>query len=219
MDGGDLGGIHAVFVDDGVARQVADGYDMVGVAHSVELDAEHRRVGLAARTVELGGVDMDDHRFACYLLGMDSGRIGQPVVAVDDVEIERAGYDACADRIVVDLFDKIVGIAARELETSQVVGAHIVEVGVDMVAQPVVEVGRHDAPDALLDIVAVDVAPGYRSLACADYVGKVAVFVAEGLGDDEGYIHVATLPHAASEAVAGGAETAQNMRWELPPEH
>ncbi len=66
---------------------------------------------------------------------MYSGRIGQPVVRVYDVEINSAGHNAGHYRIVVDFFKKIVGIASRELYRAKVIGAHIVEIGVDVVAQ------------------------------------------------------------------------------------
>ncbi len=51
------------------------------------------------------------------------------------------------------------------------------------------------------------------------HIGEVTLLVTVGLGYDKGDIHVATLPHALSETVAGGAETAEDVRWKFPPEH
>ena len=150
---------------------------------------------------------------------MDTGRICQPVVRVDDVEIKRTGDHACNNRIVVDFFKKIVGIASRELYAAQIIGAHIVEIGINMVAEAVVQLRTHQTAYAGVDIVAVDIAPCHRHLRATDYVGEAFVFIAERLGDDEGYVHVATLPHALCQAVAGGAQPSEDMRREFPAEH
>ena len=96
---------------------------------------------------------------------------------------------------------------------------HVVEIGIDMVTETEVEIGIHQVADALLHILACHVAPCYRHLRCADDVGEVFLFIAERLGYDERDVHVATLPHALCKAVAGGTESAEDMRWELPPEH
>ncbi len=88
-----------------------------------------------------------------------------------------------------------------------------------MVAQTVVEVGVHDIADAVLHIFARDVAPAYGHLRHANDVGEMTLFVAERFGYYKGDVHVATLPHTLSETVAGGAETAEDVRWKFPPEH
>ena len=150
---------------------------------------------------------------------MDAGGIGEPVVRVDDVEIERAGHDTGTYRVVVYLLDKIVGITAGKLDAPQVVGAHIVKIGIDMVAQTEIEVGGHDIADALAHIVGIDVAPAHGHLRHAHDVGEMVFLIAIRLGDDKGYLHVATLPHAFCETVARGAETAEDVRGKFPPEH
>ena len=60
--------------------ELADlGYDVVGVEHAVAFDVEHGGVHVAARTVVVGGVHVDHQRFACHLLGMDAGGVGEPL--------------------------------------------------------------------------------------------------------------------------------------------
>ncbi len=164
MHCGDFGRIDAVFVDHGGACEVAHCDDMVGVEHSVTLDIEYCGVDIAAGTVEICGVDMDHKRFSCDLLGVDSGRIRQPVVGVDDVEIKRAGYHSRCDGVIVDLFQQIVRIASGEFNTAEIICTHIVEVGIYMVAQSEIEVGIHDIAYSLLHIVAAHVAPCDRNL-------------------------------------------------------
>ncbi len=128
-------GIDAITLDDRLTGQIADRDDMVGVDHAVALDVEHSRVDIAARAVIVCRVDMDHQRLAGDLLGVDAGGIGQPVVAVDYVAVDGACDHSGRDRIIVDLFKKIVGIATRELYAAEIVGAHIVEIGIYMVAQ------------------------------------------------------------------------------------
>ena len=152
-------------------------------------------------------------------LGMYSGRIGEPVVAMDDIEVERACNHTRGNRVVVDFLEKIRGIFAGELYATEVVGAHIVEVGIYMVAETEIKVGGHEFAYTCIDIVTVDIAPCNRHLRVADYMSEASVFVAIRLGNDKGYVHVATLPHTTGEAVAGSAETAEDVRREFPTEH
>ncbi len=57
-------------------------------------------------------MDVNHKRLARYLFGMDSGGICEPVVRVDHVIVDGAGYDSCTYGVVVDLFYKVVGVAA-----------------------------------------------------------------------------------------------------------
>ncbi len=88
-----------------------------------------------------------------------------------------------------------------------------------MVAEAEIEVGVHDLAYAALDILAAHVAPCYGGLRRADDVGEVAFLVAERFGDYEGDFHVATLPHALGQAIAGGSQTAEDVRGKLPSKH
>ncbi len=85
---------------------------MVGLHHAVALDGEHRGVDVASRAVIVGGVDMYHQRFAGHLLGVDSRRICQPVMGVDDIAGDGAGYHPGHDGVVVDFLQQVVGIAA-----------------------------------------------------------------------------------------------------------
>ncbi len=87
MDCGDFRRVDAVFVDDSLARQVTHGDNMVSVMHTVEFDSEHRRVYVAARAVEVGGVYVNHQRLARHLLGVNACGICKPVMGVDDVEL------------------------------------------------------------------------------------------------------------------------------------
>ena len=85
---------------------------MVGVVHAVLLYGEHRGVHVAARAVVVGGVHVDYQGLAGDLLGMDAGGVGEPVVRVDDVEVNGARYHTGHDGVVVDFLQQVVGVSA-----------------------------------------------------------------------------------------------------------
>ena len=214
-----LGGVLVVMVDDRLAREFGNAHDAIGVVHTVLLNAVDRGVHIAARTVEVGGVHVNDEGLAAHALGVNACGIGEPVVGVDDVELLLAGNDACHDGIVVDFVVQVFGIAAGKLYAAQVVGEAIVEVGIDMVAQGEVEFGRHLIAEALLHVVVVYIAPHYGRSAQPDDVHKTFVLVAPRLGQAERYLHVGLHRQAFGDAVAGSAESAQDVRGKLPTEH
>ena len=88
-----------------------------------------------------------------------------------------------------------------------------------MVTETEVKLGVHEFANACIDIITVDVAPCHRNLRVADNMGETAVFVAKRLGNDKSDVHVAALPHATGETVAGSTEAAEDMRREFPAEH
>ena len=134
----DLRGVDAVALDDGAAGEVADGDDMVSVNHAVALDVIYRGVDVATRPVIVSGMHVNDEGLAGDLLGMYAGGVSEPVVRVNDIAVNGAGDDAGGDGVVVDFLEEVIGVTTGELDAPEVVGAHIVEVGVDVVAEAVV---------------------------------------------------------------------------------
>jgi hypothetical protein len=121
---GDFGGINAVFLNHGAACEIADGDDVVSIVHAVFFDAEHCGVHIASAAVKVGGMHMDYERLAGNLLGMDAGRVSEPVVGVYYVEIKCAGNYAGANRVVVDFSPldrrqrkRVLDVVTRELLT------------------------------------------------------------------------------------------------------
>ena len=219
VHGSHLVGVDSIFLNHSLASEVAHGDDVVGIVHTVLLNCEHRGVHIAAAAVEVGGVHVYHQRLACHLLGMDTGRISEPVVRVYHIEIDSACNHTCHYRIVIDLLEQVVGIAARKLNAAEIVGAHVVEVGIDMVAQVEVELRIHHIAYAALHIVVAYVAPCHWHTVCAHYAGKAALFVTPWLRNDKSDVHVAIVIHTLCEAVARCAQSTKDMRWELPPEH
>ena len=126
-------------------------------------------------------MNVDAQWLTAHLLGMDAGRVGEPVVCVDDVEFLLPCDDTGDDGVVVDFLVQVFRVASGKLHAAQVVDVHVVEVGVDMIAQLEVEVGVHDVAHAALYVVAVDVAPGYGHGVHGYDAAGLCWFVAEGV--------------------------------------
>ena len=102
---------YAVLLNNRLARKIADAHDMVGLLHATFLDTEHGRIDIATRAVEIGSMDVNNQWLAADMLGEHTGRIGQPVVRMDDIEIQRVGKHGSYSLVVADLLKQIVGIA------------------------------------------------------------------------------------------------------------
>ena len=76
-----------IMVDHSLPRQFAHAHDAIGVIHSVFLYAINRRIHIAATPVEVCGMHVNHQRLPAHLLGVDAGRVSQPVVRMDDVEL------------------------------------------------------------------------------------------------------------------------------------
>ena len=162
---------------------------------------------------------MNHQRLAAHLLGMNAGRIGEPVVRVNDVELLSAGNHTGYDRIVVDLFHEVVGIAPRKLDTTQVIGLQIIEICIDMTAKVEILLRVHAVAVALLHVIPTYIAPGDRGIGGPDYMSKSFILISVGFRYDKGDFNIATLGHAFGQAITGRAQTSQNMRGKFPTKH
>jgi len=91
---------------------VAHADDAVGRRESAALEVHDRGVAVLAAAVELGRVDVGDEGLARRLRGGDAGRVGHPVVGVNDVEL-LAGRDSAHDvGVARDLGEEIRAVEA-----------------------------------------------------------------------------------------------------------
>ena len=160
MDGHNLGRIDAVLGDDDVPGQVADGDDLVSHFHTPLLYGEDAGVDVVrASAVERGGVHVDYQRLAGHLLGSDSGRICEPVVGVDEVELTLVllGYGSAHHRIACDFLHEVGAVLARELVFLAVLEAEILHLTLPLLLHVRVEVDRIH----IRDEVAVDMEEPY----------------------------------------------------------
>ena len=100
--------------------------------HAIFFYGKYRGIDIAAASVEVGGMNVNDQRFSGNLLGMNAGRIGEPVVRMDNVTRIGASYHTGYNRIVVYLFKEVIGITARKLDAPEVVGMQIIKIGINM---------------------------------------------------------------------------------------
>jgi len=219
VHGEHLSRVLMILVDHRGACQLAHAHDAIGMVHAVFLDGIYRGVHPSATAVIIGGVHVNAQRLAAHLLGMYAGRVGQPVVGMDDVKLLGPRHHAGNDRIVVDLFVQIAGIASREIHTPQVIDLHIVEIGVYMRPIPIVFVGIHDVSHARLHIVVVHVSV-HNGYAIHRHDARVGmVFVSPRLGKTEYGLHVALRVQSLGDAEIGGGKSSVHMGRILPSKH
>ena len=114
-----------IVVNHRLARQLAHAHDTVRVVHTVLFDTVDRGIHISTTPVEVRGMHMNHQWLPADLLGMDTRRIGQPIVCMNDVELLLPGYNSCHDGIIVDLLVQVVRIATGKLHAAQIIHIHI----------------------------------------------------------------------------------------------
>ena len=151
-----------IFMDHSLTGQFTHTHDVVGIIHAILLNGIHCRIDIAATTVEISSVHMNHQWFARHLLGMNSCRIRQPVVRMNDIKLLLTRYHPGNDRIVIDLFMQIVRITSGKFDASQIIRIETTEVSVDMVAQVIEQLRVHIASYTSFHIIPTDILPHYR---------------------------------------------------------
>ena len=103
----DLARILMILIDNCLTSEFTDAHNAVSIIHSVLLYTVNRRIYLASTAVEISGMHMNAQWFSTHLLGMYARTISQPIMCMDNIEIESSGYNACNYRIVVNLLMQI----------------------------------------------------------------------------------------------------------------
>ena len=202
VHGRNFGPIDTVFFNNRLPGKVTYRNDMVGPIHSVFLNGKNRRIDIAPAAVEIGCMDMYHQRFSRNLLGVYPGWIRQPVVRVYDVAGIGASYHTGHNRIIIYLFEQIVGITPRKFDTTQIIGMQIIEIGVNVISQIEIFLRIHAVPQPAGDIVPRDIAPCDRCISRTDDMSETFIFISVRFGYDECYIHIAAFGHTFCKAVA-----------------
>ena len=208
MNRGHLTRVLTVFLNHGPARQVAHAYDMIRFVHASFLDGIYSRIDVTATAVEVRSMYMDHQWFAADLLGEDTGRIGQPVVTVDDIEIQTVRQHRCHGFVVADLLDQVIRIATRETYATQVVRTDTTIVVADTVTQTIELLGAHLALHPLFDVIIVHIFPDNRHAVSTDDAQERLVLITPGFRDDESDLQIFLFTHASGQTVTGGTQTA-----------
>ena len=140
-------------------------------------------------------------------------------MSMDNVKLHGASHDAGNNRVVIDFLVKVAGIAACKLHSAKVVDVHVVEVGIQMVAQTEIEVRVHDVTHTVANVVVADVAPGNRHRIHGHNLAGRAVLVAEGFGQTERDVHVALCVQTLRNTIVSCGESTKYVRRILPSKH
>src|SRR5690554_706076 len=196
-----------VILDNGFAGEVAYTDDVVTVIHTVLLDPVDDRVWLTPAAVVFRSMYVDNQRFSTYVLGMQTGRVGEPVVGVNDVVLISPRNNTGYDGVVVGLLQDIARVPARELQTTKIVGIHVVEVGIYVVTHPEILLWIHELFESRLYRFPADIPPHDGRIVAADYLQKTLIFVAPGLGNNKQYLHIFLLGHSLGQTVTCCSES------------
>ena len=177
---------------------------MIRLVHSALFDSIDSGIDIASATVEISSVDVDDQRFARYMLGKDSRGVGQPIVGVDNIEIKAISKHRRHCLVVANLFDEIIGIAPGEAHATEVVGTYSAIVVSYAITEPEILFGGHSALHTLPHIVVTIFFPHDRYTVRSDDAQEGLVFVAPWFRDDESDVHIGLLCHTARQSVTGG---------------
>ena len=195
--------VNAVFLNDRVTCQVTYAHDVIRHLHTAFLNRENGRIDVTATSVEIRSVYVYHQWLAADLLGEDPRRIRQPIMAVDDIEIQGVCQHGCYSLVVADLFDQVIGIATRETDATEVVCADTTVVITDSVTETVVVLRTHPAFHALFDVVVIYIFPYYRHAVGANDTQERLILVAPWFGNDERDLHVWLLSHTTGQTITG----------------
>ena len=113
-----LARVDTVFLNHRITCQVAHAHDVVSFLHTAFLNRENGRIDITATTVEIRRMDMDNQWFAADMFREHTRRISEPVVAVDDVEIQTVSQHTRHGLIVTDLLNQVIRITAGETDAT-----------------------------------------------------------------------------------------------------
>ena len=219
MNGCHFRGILMIFFNHRLAGQVTYGYDMIRIIHAILFYGIYIRIHISATTVVISSMHVYNKRFATHILGMYSGRISQPVVRMDNVILFRTGHHACNDRVVIDLFQQVIGITAGKFHASKIIHVTITEISINMIAEIIIFLRIHVFRQSLPDVVHLDITPYDRNITHSYYFQETLVFIAPGLRYTKSYIHIRLHSHSSCKTKTGRTQTSQDMRREFPSKH
>ena len=187
--------------------------------HTVPFDIIHRRIYITPASVEIGRMHVNNQRFTAHLLGVNTGRIGEPIMGMNDIELNRTGNHPGYNRVIIYLLHQIIGVTSRKFDTPQIIGFQIIKIRINMAAKIEIFLGIHTIAITLLYIIPTYVSPCDRCIRSSDNMGKSFILVSVWFRYDKCDVYIATLCHAFGQPITGRTQTSQDMRRKLPTEH
>ena len=199
--------ILTVFLDYGLTSQIADTYDVVGLIHTTFLYRINGGVNIATAAVKIGSVYVYYQWFAADVFRKHTCRIGQPVMAVNNVKIQTVCQHTCHSFVVADFFNQVIRIASGEIYATQIICANTTVVVANAIAEMIILLRTHSPFHPLLHIVVIIVFPYHRNTVSTDDAKERLIFVTPWFGNDERDLHVFLLRHATGQTVTGGSQS------------
>ena len=180
---------------------------MVRFLHTALLNREDGGVHIATAAVEIRRMHMDNQWLTADMLCEYTRRIGQPIMAVDDVEIQTVRQHTRYRFVVTDLLNQVIRITARETDASEVIRTDTAVVIMNAVAEMIELLRTHLSLHAGFDVVVVHILPDDRYTVRTNDAQERLIFVTPRFRNNERNLHVRLLRHAARQAVTGGSQT------------
>ena len=86
------------------------------IVHTILLNRIDIRIHITTATIIIRSMNMDYQRLTTHIFSVNTRRISQPVVRMDDIILFRTSDYSRNDRIVIDLFQKIIRITSGKLK-------------------------------------------------------------------------------------------------------
>ena len=231
MDGDNLCRVCSVLVDYDVAGKVTHSDDFVCLGHTPLLKGIDAGVYIViAGTVERSRVDVYHKRFAGELFSCNSGKVGEPVVSVDDIELILVlECDCAADHCVAgNLLHQIGSVFSGEFEFLAIGDAEILHLPLSLLLNHIGKIFRcnirHHIGSNVHELHFSEKfihAFGnriYSHIAGIDDADCRLVLVTRCGRHHEKDFHV-VLGKTLGHTVAGSTETSGDMGREFPTEH
>ena len=151
-----------IFLNHRAACEFTHAHDMITFIHTALLNRIYSRVYITTTTIKIRCMHMDNQWFASNLLGKYTSRVGQPIMAVDDIKIQTMRQHTGYSLVVIDLFYQVIWITTRKTNTTQLVRTNTTIVISNTIAQVEILFGTHSARHALLHIMVVILFPYHR---------------------------------------------------------
>ena len=193
-----------IFLNYRAACEFTHAHDMITFIHTALLNRIHSRVHITTAAVKISGMHMDNQWFSSNLLGKYTSRVGQPIMAVDDIKIQTMCQHTGYSFVVIDLFYQVIWITTRKTNTTQLVCTNTTIVISNTIAQVEILFSTHSTRHALLYVVVVILFPYYRHAVSANDTKERLVFITPWFRNDECDIHIFLLRHTACQTITGG---------------
>ena len=171
---------------------------MIAIIHPILLYSINNRIRVTSTSVELSCMNMNYHWFTANTFSVQSRRVSQPVVSMNNIKIISTSNYTGNYRIVISLLKYIVWITTRKLNTTQVVCMHIVEISINIIPQFKILLGIHKLFESRFNSSFRHILPHNGSIIGTNNLHKALVFVPPGLRNNKYGFQIFLLCHTFS---------------------